>query len=348
MKKIIQLTTDLIKIQTTKDKPEELKKCISFVAKQLPKHLYVTKGINNGKPYITATVKKTKKPKLLITGHLDVVEAEPEQFKPKIKNGKIYGRGSADMKSGAAIAIQIIKEEKEKDIGIMLTTDEEIGGEEGVGYLSKQWNPELVIVTEPSDKKIAIKNKGVLWLKIKTKGKAAHGSEPWNGENAIDKLLEKYLQIKKLFPKPNKEKWQVTMNLGMIKAGQAYNQVPDEAELRLDIRYTEKDDPDKILRKIKKIKDIKVEVAQKQPIRNTAEKNPYMQKLKQAAQKITKQKIEFKKETGASDTRYFASKGITTADFGPAGKNLHGKNEFVIVKSIEDIYKILKEFIRTL
>lgn len=345
---IIKLTTDLIKFQTIKDKPEELKKCVNFVAKQLPKHLHITKGINKGKPYIIATVKKTKKPKLLLTGHLDVVEAEPEQFKPKIKNKKVYGRGSADMKAGAAIAIQLLKEEKQKDIGLMLTTDEEIGGEDGIGYLAKKWKPKMAIALEPTEQRITTKEKGVLWLKITTKGKPTHGSSPWLGDNAIDKLIQKYEQIKKMFPKPKKGTWRITMNLGMIKGGEAYNKVPDKAELGLDIRYTEKEDVNELLKKIQKIKGIQIEIMQKQPMLNNDEKNSYIRKLKQVSQTATKQKMKFKKESGASDVRFFATKNVPAIDFGISGENIHGKNEWVSIKSIENIYQILKAFVNTL
>jgi len=348
MKQLTKLTTDLIKFKTTKDNPKELQKCVNYVEKQLPKYLHIKKGVNKGKPYIIASVKKTTKPKLLLTGHLDVVEAEPEQFKPKIKNGKIFGRGSFDMKSGCAAIIQIIKEEKEKDIAVMLTTDEEIGGEAGIGFLSKTWKPKLAIATECTGARFNIKNKGILWLKIKTKGKAGHGSKPWKGENAIDKLLKKYEKIKKMFPKPSEKKWQATMNLGMIKGGEAYNKVPDQAEMGLDIRYTEKEDVNQLIKKIKKIKDIQIEVDQKQPMRITDKNDSQIQKLKKIAQKITKRKIELASQTGASDTRYFAAKGVVTTDFGGRGKNVHGKNEWVSIKSIVETFKILKEFVKTL
>ncbi|MBU4501842.1 MAG: M20/M25/M40 family metallo-hydrolase [Nanoarchaeota archaeon] len=348
MKEIVKLTSDLIKFQTTKENPKELQRCVDYVAKQLPKRLHITKGINKGKPYIIASVKKTKKPKLLLEGHLDVVEAEPGDFKPKVKGKKLYGRGSYDMKSGCAIAIQLLKEEKEKDIALMLTTDEEIGGEDGVGHLYKQWNPRLVIATEPSNYEITIKNKGILWLKVTAKGKAGHGSTPWNGENAIDKLMDKYQKIKKMFPKPNKKRWTATLNLGWIKSGEAYNKVPAEAEMGLDIRYTEHDDVNKIIKKIRNLKGIKVETPQKQPMRITDIKEPHMQKLKKVFEKVTKKKARFKSTTGGSDTRFFAGKGIVTTDFGVKGKNLHAPNEWADIKSMGTVYKILKEFIKTL
>jgi len=347
MKQIINLTKDLIKFETTRDKPEQLKKCINFVEKQLPKRLHIKKGIRNKKPYLTASVKNTKKPDLLLTAHLDVVEAEKDQFKPAIKNNKIFGRGSSDMKGGAAIAIQLLKEEKKKNIAIMLTTDEEIGGKEGVGFLSKTWNPKLVLSVEPSNQNITIKEKGLVHLRIKTKGKAAHGSRPWSGDNAIEKLMLNYHKIKKFFPRPDKNRWQITMNLGFLKGGEAFNKVPDEAEMGLDIRYTEKEDINKLLKKIRSIKGIKVEIVQKEPMLNTNEKDPQMQRLRKIARTISKD-TDFRKETGASDIRYFARKNIPAADFGPKGKNIHGKGEFASIKSMENIYRILKKFIDTL
>ncbi|MBM3199316.1 M20 family metallopeptidase [Candidatus Woesearchaeota archaeon] len=343
LKRIINTTSDLIKFQTTKDNPKELKRCVEFVAKQFPKNIHVTKGINKNKPYVIISVNKTKTPKLLLTGHLDVIEAEQDQYEPKIRGGRIYGRGSADMKAGAAIGMQVLKEETEKDIALMLTTDEEIGGADGIGFLSTQgWKPKIVLSVEPSEQKINIKEKGVLWLKIKTTGKAAHGSTPWKGENAIDKVIKKYFEIKKMFPKPNPKKWRVTMNLGLIKGGQAYNKVPDWAEIGIDIRYTEKDDVEEILRKIKKVKDIKIEIAQKQPMLDTDEKDIYMKRLRKIG------KTRFRKETGASDIRFFAKKGVPAADFGPVGANYHGKNEWVSIKSMGSVYQILKEFIKGL
>ncbi|MDP2906629.1 MAG: M20/M25/M40 family metallo-hydrolase [Nanoarchaeota archaeon] len=342
-KEVIELTKQLIKFKTTKENPKELKRCVDFVAKQLPKHLHVTIGINKDKPYLIATVKRTKSPKLILTGHLDVVEAEQGQFRPVIKNGRIYGRGSADMKAGAAIAIQVMKEEKEKDIALMLTTDEEIGGVNGIGYLSQQgWKPKVVLSVEPSEQKINTKEKGVLWLKIKTSGKAAHGSTPWKGENAIEKLLQKYERIKKMFPNPKNNKWMMTMNLGMIKGGHAYNKVPDYAEMGIDIRYTEKDDINKVLKRIRKIKDIKIEIAQIQPMLNTDENNVHMQHLKKIA------KTEFRVEHGASDVRFFAKRGVPAADFGPIGANYHAKNEWVSIRSVDEIYRALKKFVQTL
>ncbi|MDP2908484.1 MAG: M20/M25/M40 family metallo-hydrolase [Nanoarchaeota archaeon] len=343
MEEITNLTKQLIRFQTTKDNTKELKRCINFVAKQLPKHLYVTKGVNKDKPYLIISVKRTKKPKLILTGHLDVIEAEQEQFRPKIKNGRIYGRGSADMKAGAAIAVQLMKEEKEKEIALMLTTDEEIGGADGIGYLSRQgWKPKIALSVEPSEQKINTKEKGVMWLKIIASGKAAHGSTPWKGENAIEKLIQKYLQIKKIFPKIGKDKWKITMNLGMIKGGHAPNKVPDKAEMWLDIRYTEKDNISRLLKKLRKIKGMQVKLLQKQPMLDTDENNHYIKQLKKIA------KTSFKKELGASDVRFFAKRGVPAADFGPIGANYHGNNEWVSIRSMEEVYKTLKEFIGTL
>ncbi len=348
MKQLIKLTSNLVKFETVKGRPDELRRCIDYVQKQFPKHIYITKGINKGKPYLIASVKKTKRPDLLFVCHLDVVEAEPEQFKPKLKGNRLYGRGAQDMKSGAAIAIQLLKEEKEKNIAAMFTTDEEIGGENGVGFLVKKWKPKMVIAIEPSKARIVTKHKGVLWIKLKAKGKSAHGSTPWEGDNSIDKLLDGYERVKRILKQKTRKKWQLTYNLGMIKGGDAFNKVPDEAEFGLDIRYTENDDLNKIIKKIRKIKNLKLKIIQKQPMLNTNEDSPEIKKLKKISERIFRQKVDFFHQTGASDVRYFGSKGIAAINFGPLGKNLHSKNEWVDLRSVEKIFLILKEYIRTL
>ena len=74
----------------------------------------------------------------------------------------------------------------------------------------------------------------------------------------------------------------------------------------------------------------------------------HRQQLKKIFEKVTNKKAKFKSTTGGSDTRFFAGKGIITADFGVVGKNLHALNEWADIKSMETVYKILKEFIKTL
>ena len=208
---LIKITEDLIRFKTTKDKPEELKKCINYVKDFFSDcDVIIKEFMKNGKPSLFISYTETKKPKLLLNGHIDVVEADEEQFTPEVKEDKLFGRGSIDMKGGVAASMLLMKEfskkEKKPDMALMIVGDEEIGGMDGTNYLVENgYGGEFCIAAEPSHPKnvealtICAKEKGVLWIKIKTKGKACHGSRPWLGENAIDKIIFAYLEIKKLF-----------------------------------------------------------------------------------------------------------------------------------------------------
>src|SRR5262249_3930331 len=147
-----------------------------------------------GHPTLVITTKDTMTPDIFLVAHIDVVPAPKSLYQPRIESNKMYGRGAYDMKMAIACYILLLHELKEwlgeKNIGLMLTSDEEIGGMQGVkrlleaGYSSKvaflpdggfNWNFEE-------------EAKGVLQIKIAARGKSSHSSRPWLGENAIDSL----------------------------------------------------------------------------------------------------------------------------------------------------------------
>ena len=186
-----------------------------------------------------------------------------------------------------------------------------------------------------------------MWAKIIAKGKGCHGSTPWKGENAAEKLFQKYFEIKKLFtPTTEKDRWKTTINLGNVKSGDAPNKVPDKAEMILDIRYTEATDPDKLVKDIKAIGDIEVKVLEKEPMFINKD-DTMVNKLKQVAGEVSGKEIEITKGHGASDVRFFSAKGIPCTIYGPTGANYHGIGEYVNIDNLEIFYNILKEFIET-
>ena len=107
-------------------------------------NLVIKKYEKNNKFSLVATFKKTKHPKIFFVGHLDVEDAEEELLNPKIEGNKIKGRGDIDMKGPSAVLIDLFielsKENKIYDIGLMLTTYEEIGSQNGVEHLLNEEN----------------------------------------------------------------------------------------------------------------------------------------------------------------------------------------------------------------
>ena len=347
---IIELTKKLITFKSTKGNPKELEKCVDFCADYLGKFAVAKKFKFKGKPSIVATYKNIK-PEIFLVGHLDVVEAPDEQFKPEIQGTDLIGRGAIDMKGGDAIAMVLFKHlaKLKLPIGIMLTSDEEIGGFEGVGQLIKKYKCKFAIAPEPnqttdsSQLHITIKEKGVFWLKIKTKGKAAHASRPWLGENAVDKLIKVYETLRESFQEVVPDIWAPTINIGMISGGEAPNKIPDKAEAVIDIRWTEGFDKEKILNKIKKL-GADYEVIEYSNMLDNDKNNKYIKLLQKCAENQTGKKCLLLNEHGASDARFFAEKGMPAVIFGPYGDGYHGPGEYLDLTSIENTYNTLKEF----
>lgn len=343
--RLLKTAKDLISIESVKSRPEKLKECIAYAKKFF-------KGQNvrfqefefAEKPSIVVTAKRRKNAGLFFLIHLDVVEAEKRQFKPAVKKGMLFGRGSGDMKTNAAIAMHAFKETfANHSVGLIITTDEEIGGFNGAEKIAGKVKPEFVIGTEPTQNGVVVKEKGILLLKIKASGKAAHGSRPWLGENAIEKLMKDLQAIGKLFKKASaRNYWIPTMNIGKISGGDAANKVPDSAKALVDIRFTENFRKKEFLGKLKRLK-IDFEILENEPLMETKKSNYFVQKLARIHSRNSGRKIHAIKENGASDGRFFSARGIPTVMLGIPCLSIHGSEESINVSEIQKIYKTYRE-----
>ena len=188
---------------------------------------------------------------LCFTGHIDTVPlgAAPwsvDPFAADIADGKLYGRGTSDMKSGvAAFVVAAIKLVRELETGpgmvLIITAGEETGCE-GAYHLAGLGNvlgdAGAIVVAEPSSNLPFIGHKGALWLKAVANGLTAHGSMPELGVNAIYKAARTISQLEDfdfnvarhpVLGKP-------TLNVGTVHGGMNINSVPDRAEVGIDIR----------------------------------------------------------------------------------------------------------------
>ena len=161
-----------------------------------------------------------KKPTVLLSGHIDVVPGAEELFTLQQDHQNYYGRGVLDMKGSIAVFLSIIDELKGKldqfDLGLLITSDEEIGGFNGTQVvLEHGYLPKVSILPDGgADWQIQTSAKGVFQLKINTTGQAAHGSQPWNGDNANLKLIRVIHEIHGLFPTNGPD--DNTINIGKI------------------------------------------------------------------------------------------------------------------------------------
>jgi len=363
---ILSLSKRLISIPSTSSNKEELKRVLEEALKEL-KGLTIERFKKDGVPsaLIYPGKQRPKRFKVILNAHLDVVAAKDEQFSPYEKDAKLYGRGAIDMKAAAAVEILVFKHFVETchgmslPIGLQLVTDEEVGGFKGTLFqLEKGVRADFVIAGEPTDFGINNKAKGILWLKIKTKGVSGHGAYPWQGKNALvlaNKIVEKIFAE---YPLPKKESWQTTFNLAKIETtNTTFNKIPDEAVVSFDCRYIPEEfgdlsfekGKDKFLSKIKKIvgENANIEVVLFEPAQFTDEKNPFVKILQASTKKITKKPAKIIVKHGGSDIRHFNRFDCQGVTFGPVGAGLHSDNEWVDIKSLGQYYFILEDFLKT-
>ncbi|SEA02508.1 succinyl-diaminopimelate desuccinylase [Thalassobacillus cyri] len=291
---------------------------------------------------------------VILNGHIDVIEAEEEQFQPYIEDGKMYGRGTADMKAGAAAMMmamaQLKDEELSNKVQLQIVPDEETGGKNGTKFLTEQgYIGEFVICGEPTHLNIAIQSKGVLQLDMVIEGKPAHGSRPWEGKNAIVEAYSLFEQILKLpfaqetgppmFGKPS-------INLAKIKGGSVYNKVPDKCEMSLDIRYLPDQSPDEVYKQIEEITNGQISTHIINDPVKTKEDNPYVVQLAQSLVNQTSvERANLYGQHGSNDGQFFTKYGASAVEFGPAGADWHGDNELVYIESVQSYKEVLVDFV---
>lgn len=360
IKNLTELASQLIRFKTIDGNWREQEACLHFIAKYFADvpGLHFNQYQQNDYHSLVITNQDTHRPSILLSGHIDVVDGSPEQFKPYTENGKLFGRGALDMKAGVAALMSVFSDavasrENIPSLGLMITSDEEKGGRHGVKYLvdEKGWRGDFVVVAEGQSKSsIATRQKGKLWLKMISKGKAAHGAYPWLGENAVEKLIVAYRKIRALFPEPE-HKWIPTVNLASISSDATeVNKVPAYAEATLDIRFTNDfaDSPEEILERLKKlVPDMEFEVIGAGPVMQTADGNGHLRHLQKIFRAHRGAEAELGFTNGGSDAGYFTRHNVPAVEFGPQGANHHGENEYVELDSLTTYSETIRDFIRT-
>jgi succinyl-diaminopimelate desuccinylase len=351
MDDLIRLTSELIHFRSTPDRPGRIAECADFVAAFLDRRdIAYQRSENQGVPSIWVVPQAGFAPVLLMS-HLDVVDGPPEIFNPRVEGDRLWGRGSIDDKYAVALSLLLLEEFINRaggdpsglPFGILITGDEEVGGRHGARAALKQIRADFAIALDGGSLgKIVIREKGILQLKLVCRGVAAHGARPWLGENAIEKLMADYSNIRGLFTAATPDHWHRTLNWGRVRAGEAANQVPDRAEAVLDIRYTEADDPQQLLADIRGAVAGEVEVLAQEPLFEGGD-SPYLERLRALVPET-----EIGVEHGASDARFLSKHSIPGIVWGADGDmSQHSAQEHLNLPSVAELRRILTRFFET-
>lgn len=250
--KLVELTKNLIKIRsvTGSQGEEDILKYLENLLKKYglkPIKQPVTNKLYN--LYVSFG-----QPRVVLTTHVDVVPGKPQQFKPKIKDGYIYGRGACDTKG--IIAAQIFASLELLKIGVsnfalLFVVSEEttgIGAKTAVNLL-KRIKPKVIINGEPTKLKMPCGNKGIFDFEVQCHGRAAHSAFPELGLDANRSLINTAQVLNNLNWGQSQALGKATINIGKIFGGVAKNIISPSAGLLALVRTVKKQNYRKILKR---------------------------------------------------------------------------------------------------
>jgi len=306
---------------------------------------------------------------LMLNGHTDTVGIhymEIDPLDPVVKEGKMYGRGSNDMKGGLAsilIAVKAITDsevELKGDLVVAAVCDEEYASI-GTERLMENVKVDAAIVCEPTEFQVTVAHKGFAWIDIETRGVAAHGSAWPIGVDAIAKMgkvqvgLEN-LQEESLMKRSHRLVGPPSVHSSIIEGGRELSTYPDHCKLQVERRLipgeTKGDveaELDNLLGSIGDI-DPKFDGGYKitffRGALEVATDTEICRVLVEYSQEVMGETPHFTGSSGWMDTEIIARTGAPAVAFGPVGSGSHAAVEYVEVDSVVDSAKVLEAVIR--
>lgn len=301
---------------------------------------------------LTASTKPGQHSKVLLQAHIDVVPFPPT-LRYQTKENFVYGRGVFDMLFAPACYLAFIEEQTDKlsnlDFSIMLTGDEELGGINGVNaLLINGYTADVCILPDAGYGfgDLNVSAKGVYQFNLIADGKAHHGSRPWEGDGAANKLVLMLNELINNFDHSNHEN--STITVARLFAGDADNKGPSRAKARIDIRYKDKIE----LQKIQQIVDEttatyggfidNVHIGDDYQLDIN---NQYVQDFVKLYEKHLTHTVNIIKSPGSSDARYFDAHNIPVIELRPDGDGAHSDEERLNIDSLVQFYNLLSEYI---
>ncbi len=301
---------------------------------------------------------------LLLTGHTDTVSIENmtgDPFDARIEDGRLYGRGSVDMKGGLAAilgaAAALRDEPLSGDLWLGFVTDEEYASV-GVDALVRLIHPDAAILTEPTEDEICLAHKGFAWLTLTTEGRAAHGSLYDTGVDAIvrmGRLLGELERMEReIFPKREHPLvGRASAHASMIMGGLGLSTYPDRCRLEVEHRLLPDEPVETVIRlwedAIGRLTSddptfsASVEVDFTRPGYEISRHAPIVETLGEAYRCVTRSEPVFSGMYAWLDASILGRAGIPTAIYGPRGDGAHAAVEYVELDSVYRCAAVLTE-----
>jgi succinyl-diaminopimelate desuccinylase len=376
LKHEIKLLSKMVKINTESVSKKGYDKCASLIVEEAERNSLDVEIVNGEKgakdglsrPNVIVTLDAGSDVTLLLESHFDIVPPGPNwaypPFKLTVVNGKAYGRGTADNKSGIVAALEAIKQlRKEKlDINLKLiaAVDEETGGRYGIDYVLSDYGltGDAALILDTGPERLYLGASGIMWGKITVEGKQGHAGYPFKAKNAINEAIkvlaalepyknavEKKESIQNAPPDaPRRFVWG-RYNVTMIKAGEKENVIPGTCEVRFDrrllpeepVEQAEKELRDFFQKAVEKTGcKASLEITNKQQGYCTSKDLVFVQTVSENIKKTIGQSLPFAAELGGNDGSFLAKNGIPVVCWGTirADTHYHGVDEFAYLEDI--------------
>jgi succinyl-diaminopimelate desuccinylase len=380
--KYLEVLKDLISIDTTVPPGLNYDKAIDYLEPLFKELAFDTQRLiipteyaegRQGRVNLVCHRRENGKPRLIFYGHIDVVPAEGwDAFKPRVENGKVYGRGAADMKGSIVALLLAMESLKGKrlnfDVAVMVTTDEEFSQASQIQYLRRYLEPvsgAYFLNLDSSFGYVSIAGLGVLQLDIKVRGKSVHSGLSHLGENAVEKaspLIQALLDLKHkveqrksnvpTHPDTKLSRMEGRLNINMIKGGIKTNVVPDECFISVDRRLIPEENLEdarkELLDTLASVRGVTWQLERVYGIPTVPPAtDPVIDRLARIIGDTVGEGNKFG-EMGSGDLSHIvATWGGKAFGLGVIRPecNIHGKEEFVYLQDIEDVARIVARFL---
>ncbi len=357
--RLVALTRDLVIIPSSASRPHERERCFQFVHN----HIDAIEGIDliehrcNGYPSLVALPAGVSRPDVLLCAHLDVVGLPEEaNYRSRLADGRIYGPGAGDMKGQLTILLELFHDFHHRhpgvSLGMAVTSDEEIGGAHGVGYLFGRIGLRCGVALIPdggSLDEITVEEKGILQLRLIARGHASHAARPWLVGNPLEALVAAFGRLRAHFDtlaNDTDDHWYPTCALTVVTTeNQTINRIPSGADALLDIRFPRPHTMASMLELVRQVvgHGIEVELLIGD---DPTHLDPDPAFLEAAAATIGRP-VQRIRESGGSDARFICRHGIPVLMSRPEVGNLHAEDEWIDVASMLAFYRTCERYLES-
>lgn len=359
--RLVSLTRDLMLIPSHQNQPDQIRRALDSVCNHLEvlSDLEVREYVSDGHPSLVALPKGVSCPDVLLYGHIDVIEHDaPEAYRSRLEGDRIIGPGSGDMKGALAILIELMHEfhanGRRASLGLVVTSDEEVGGMHGMRYLFEEIGLRAGAVIIPdggAPGEIIIEEKGILHLRLSCTGRAAHAARPWLGINPLSLLFERTVELQQWFASLHRpceadapEHWYSTCALTVVKTPNAtINRVPEAAEAILDVRFIPPWSAEELLERVQEVLGPQIDteaIIWANPSRLAPDPA-----FLAAMGRVLGRNPHLRREDGGSDGRFVAPFDIPVMITRPHVGNLHATDEWIDIDSMLTFYEICREYL---